>query len=86
MLDRPRQGRLDRPRPDQAKARHNKQVSQAKADNKELQRMLAKPSVKDNCARTVALWSRRRGQMGSKRNMSFRHEKPDRGIRGYTPT
>ena len=28
---RPRQGRQDRPRPDQAKARHNKQASQAKA-------------------------------------------------------
>ena len=28
---RPRQGRQDRPRPDQAKARHNKQASQGKA-------------------------------------------------------
>ena len=28
---RPRQGRQDRPRPDQAKARHNKQASQAKS-------------------------------------------------------
>ena len=28
---RPRQGRQDRPRPDQAKARHNRQASQAKA-------------------------------------------------------
>ena len=30
---RPRQGRQDRPRPDQAKARHNKQASQAKSGN-----------------------------------------------------
>ena len=29
---RPRQGRHDRPRPDQAKARHDRQASQAKAD------------------------------------------------------
>ena len=31
---RPRQGRQDRPRPDQGKARHNRQASQAKAGNR----------------------------------------------------